>query len=556
MLSDTGFFCRNVLGMNTDRDPYTSVISQEGEGGIRASGPHQQATEFMDEQHADRPAGTPMTRDIQYRVLAMPRFTYKSSRALGLICRLILRHKNISIMSCMASKRDAEERVLKVREILETNPIIQELFGDPVGKPWKSDQFVTAWREDKTILSPTLFAASPQTGIAGHRPDFVLLDDVSNEKTCTDLQKAKVVRFIESAIATQGRTTKFLMICTPWYEGDGFSWAQKANWKMLAHLDAGVDIVRGEDGMPDLALPPGKTETRWPNLPIEFLRRQLHGGVTPEFFTSQFLLRTVNSVDPHFQATQFQPVAWHESFSRLSGYLLCDVAPSGSPSGDQNVLMYVGLDERFLYILDCEVGYWKQSEFCERYVNMLARWQGRVRHRGDVWEKGQCYYAYTESIKTLATQRHVRFEVLHADQRNSTSKSKEARILGLPVRFQTQRVRVCTTTVPRTWNTGTRVECLFDAEGETDVRTRMKIPAGEMVDQFVRFPGHPKKDIPDCLSLIDAMDEKANRRVCFFVPPEASTLPQEVMRTAEADEQFLKMGSAQRFFAKFSKRSR
>src|SRR5262245_61159762 len=201
MLSDTGFFCRAVLGMDTDEDP-TIFVSERGQGGIRSYGPHQVATEFMDEQHVELPPGIVLSKEMQYRVLAMPRFTYKSSRALGLCCRLILRFPNISIMSCMATKREAEERVLRVREILETNPIIRELFGDPKTEPWQRDHFVTAWRRNKTIFSPTLFAASPQVGIAGQRPDFVLLDDVTNDKTNTEVQQKKAIAFIESSIAT------------------------------------------------------------------------------------------------------------------------------------------------------------------------------------------------------------------------------------------------------------------------------------------------------------------------------------------------------------------
>jgi hypothetical protein len=249
----------------------------------------------------------------------------------------------------------------------------------------------------------------------------------------------------------------------------------------------------------------------------------------------------------------FQPVAWNDTFRQLSGFMLSDTAPAGSPSGDQNVLFYVGMDDRFLYLLDLEVGYWKQSEFCDRYVAMLARWQGRVRHQGDVWEKGHTFYSYVEQIRMLCAQRGVRFNLLHAVTRNATSQSKPARILGLPVRFQTNRVKVVDT-MPRFWNNGTEIKPLFIPEGSIDPISKMRLPEGELVDQFVRFPHHPKLDIPDCLTLVDAMDETNNRRVCFHVPPAAAMLPQEVQRTTEADEQFLRMGSYSRFVARFKGR--
>lgn len=558
MLNDTGFMCRNVLGMDTDHDPTTAVVSDEGQGGIRSYGPHQIATAFMDDQHVERCVGVdgrlaPLDRDVQYRVVCLPRFTYKSSRALGLIVRLLLRWPNISIMSCMATKTDAKSRVLKVREILETNPIITELFGDVSGSHWEQGSFITSLRTSKTTLSPSLWAASPDIGLAGHRPDFVLLDDVSNEKTSTDAMKAKVVRFLQSVIALQGRSTKFLMLCTPWYDGDGYSWTQKSKWNTLNNLDAGVDLVRDEAGMPFVKLPEGKTEARWPNLTVEFLQRYLDGGVTPEFFTAQFLLRSISSIDPHFKKAQFQPIAWNGTFGDLSGFQLVDVAPSGNPDGDQNVILYVGMDERFLYLLDGEVGYWKQAEFCERHVAMLARWQGRVRHQGEVWEKGQTYYGYTEEIARLCRQRGVRHHILKAVTRNATSQSKIARILGLPVRFQTYRVKVVDT-MPRTWNNGTEHKPFWVSDGEIDPITKMRLPEGELVDQFVRFPHHSKRDIPDCLSLVDAMDETNNRRVCFHVPPAATQVPQEQMSPTEADEPLLRLGSYSRFVARFRNR--
>ena len=150
MLTDTGFFCRNVLGMDTDRDPNGNPIGEPGEGGVRDSGPHKELCAFLDDD------------SNKNSVIWAPRASYKSSIVLGFILRKILAHPNISILMFMHETIMAKERCAKMRDILTSNPIIKHFFGDVKGPKWTADSFTTSLRTDGTLQSPTLWVASPQ----------------------------------------------------------------------------------------------------------------------------------------------------------------------------------------------------------------------------------------------------------------------------------------------------------------------------------------------------------------------------------------------------------
>lgn len=544
MLNDTGFFCRNVLGMDTDRDPTGEPVSARGEGGVRADGPHQETIAFMDDESA------------QYKVLWTPRFTYKSSKVTGYILRNILKYPDIAILLAMHTSEAASERVRVIRDILTENEIIKELFGDLKGPKWTEDGFVTSLRQDRTLLTPTLYSASPQKGTAGGRPDLIIFDDiVSEENSKTDLQLKRGRNFIESTLALRGQRTRYMTVATPWHEADANHWCIDAGWKKCVHLDIGCDVHVNDKGMVELS---GKA--RWPHLPIEFLRKYLKspdgtgGGMTFEFFMSQFKLQVVRGLRASFQRHHFQPVTWNDrEHSELTGYLLTDTAPSGSTEGDMNVLMYVGIDERHrVFILDVECGYWQMYEFADRYLNMLQRWQAKVNHRMELWEKGHNYYSYMQHIHVRGKERNIRV-LTHAENRNQGVAGKDQRIAATAVRFQAGEVFVMST-VPRLWNAGTEMRELWNPAGEVDPKTRFGMPSGDLVQQFIRFPMIQKKDLPDCFALVDTIDKNTQQRVCFHVKSSrhrqaASTERQPIRPSASKFH-----GSTSRFYGRIPRR--
>lgn len=538
MLTDTGFFCRSVLGMDTDRGDSGNAISEIGKGGIRDHGPHQEMIAFLDDEK------------MKYGVLMAPRRSYKSSAVEGLIMRKICAHPNISILLFMHEQDMAQERCVVIRDLLLSNPILAELYPDMRGAIWRKDRFVTGIRIDKTLQSPTLFVGSPQKVPTGGRADLVIFDDiVSDQNYQSELGRKKTVHCIEASFPIASPGCLFRDIGTPYHQGDAHHWVmEKPGWKKLVHLDVGFDIVKQQDGTMDV------TGTgRWPHLTADDMREKLRAGMSFQKFMRDYKLQVVSGFGQAFHRTHFQPRSWQDSHSDLTGYLLCDAAPSGDPKNDLNAIWYVGIDhDQRLFLLDLEVGYWQMYEFCDRYLNMVQRWGGKVNHRAEVWEKGQNSYAYIQHLYVESKRRGYKPKPIYA-QRHQGEPNKDTRIANLQVRFQSKQVFVMDT-MPRRWNNGTEHRLLWDPQGFVEFDSGAKFPGGDLVEWFVQFPNVLKKDVPDALALVDTLDRDTGKRVCFWTKPSRQRIPEALERKL-VQPGGRGVGSSSRFYAKLGRRS-
>lgn len=540
MLTDTGFFCRHVLGMDTDRDANGNATSEIGKGGVRDWGPHKELTTFLDDDSK------------KTSVILAPRYSYKSSIVQGFILRKILAHPNIAILLYMHDQEMAMERCQKMRDMLTDNPILQELFPNVKGPRWAQASFTTGLRTDKSIQQPTLTVASPQKSKTGGRFNIILFDDVVSETNyLTETGRKKSIHCMETSLNLRARGTRYIDVGTPYHPGDAHHWAMDAGWDRLTHLDVGCEVVTREDKTLDL-----EGDPTWPNLSTEFLRTYLRDGMSFPVFMSQFKLQVVSGFNQAFQRHQFQPIAYSQQLhGQMTGYLLCDVAPSGSDKGDFNALIYVGIDDRNrVHVMDVEVGHWKMYEFCDRYLNMLERWSAKMHHRCEVWEDSLSYHSYLQHLNMRGRERNVRVSTT-TQKRNQHERSKNERISLLQYRFQANEVFICDT-VSRTWSSGTEVRELWEPEGYKDTESEQWLPSGDLVEWFIRFPHHLKKDVPDCLSLVDAKDRVTNSPVCYYVRARSNEVPEHVRRkpASHHKRRRLSTGSATRFYDRYSTR--
>ena len=539
-LNDTGFFARNVLGMDTDRDKDGNANSGVGEGGVRDWGPHKQMVDFFDDDSKETTC------------LWAPRYSYKSSVVKAYITRMVLAHPNISILLLMHDYEEAEERSAQIRDSLLENETIVEMFGDLKGSVWQRKRWTTSMRSDKSTQQPTLTIASPKKAKAGGRFNLIIFDDIVPENAPeSEAIRKEGIRCVERSLNLKARGTLFKLIGTPYHTEDANHWVVNAGWDALIDLDVGCEVVKREDGTLGL-----EGETRWPNLPKPFLEWYLKKGMTYELFMSQFMLRVVSGLTQAFERTQFQPIPWRECEKRnLTGYLLNDKAPSGSDKGDFNVLMYVGIDQRQrVHILDLEIGHWKMYEFCENYLKMLDKWGSRVTHRCEIWEEDPSYHSYKQHLEITGRARGRKINVVN-QKRNQHEKSKRDRIAALALRFQALEVFI-SDTIPRLWNDGKDLIPLFEPEGYVEPKSDARVPGGDLVTWFVQFPGHPKKDVPDCLALVDAIDRETQTRVCYWVRPSSIGLAEAQQREPAKSAGARGRGSAQRFYDRCHNRSR
>lgn len=534
-LSDTGFFARRVLGMDTDRTGNNDSVVDVGKGGIRDYGPHAEMVRFLDDQSCRTGA------------LWAPRYSYKSSCVKAFLTRMVLAYPDISILLIMHDLSDAESRSAQIRDSLLENEIILEMFDgmDLEGPLWQAGRWTSALRTDKTIQQPTLSVASPKKPKTGGRFNLIVFDDlVSEQSYLTDLGRKEGIRCVEKSLNLRARDTRYVLVGTPYHPEDANHWVIDQGWKACTHLDVGCEIITKENGTLGL-----KGKGRWPNLPKSFLETYLEDGMTYELFMSQFKLKVVSGLTQAFQRTQFRAGSYRKEDCRdLTGYLLTDVAPSGSPKGDFNVLAYVGIDEReHVKVLDIELGFWKMHEFCMNYLRMLHRWSGQVNHRAEIWEDSPSFHSYHQYIHMRAREagQRVNFERV---KRNQTEKSKDGRIAGLALRFQALEVEFLDS-IPRQWNTGTELRDLWDPEGHLEDGEINALPSGDLVDWFLRFPYHTKKDVPDTLALVDATDRKTESRLCYWIRPSHKREPDSQKRQSfEKRRTKVTRGYGQRFY--------
>jgi hypothetical protein len=541
ILKDTGAFCRVVLAMDTDRDQKGEATSEIGKGGVRASGPHQEVITFLDDWNPERP----------FKNLMCPRFAYKSSMVEGLIVRCILAYPNISILLMMANKEDAQKRVSVIRDILEQNEEIRELFPD-IKCGGSKYSFTTNLRDNITLQSPTLRAGSPQNVPVGGRFNLIVFDDLADDvNTRTDEGLKKGIETVKASIFLRAMDAIVLNVATPRHDGDVSAWMmEQEGWARCTHLDVGFDLVQNSDGKLEWV---GENQI-WPHLTKRFLNSQITGGIDYSMLMAQYKLRVVAGLHSAFKRHNFQPFNWKEGeHSQLTGYLLTDVAHSSKKDSSLNVLMYVGINKRgHVFILDLQVGRWEMLEFCDRFHKMRAQWSGRVNHQSELLEQQTPSNPYFGMLRGMAKDRGVKLNLIPI-QRNAASKGKDMRIVQTQYRFQSREVFVNNELTGRTCVLANQVRVLWEPEGYIDKDSGAKLPDGELVMQFVRHPFHVLKDIPDTFALIEEMDRETGRLVCFWRRPSPqanleATIRPVVARTATGQ------GYTSRVYERFQRR--
>lgn len=507
-LRDTGVFAREVLGYNYDLDDGGRKIN-EGKGGIYPYGRHQQCVELLDD------------RDLQYKLVLLPRESRKSTLAQALICRRIQVNRNIRIFYAARTQRMLEEKLLAIRNQLE-NPRLVAIFGDQRGSLWEAHRFTVSGRTNRGLMNPTVQGFTFDSLPHGGRAELVILDDFvdeTNVATAEQLEKARRKwQNVQPLVAKGG---ELIFFNTVWDDDDLSAdleasplFAEPHGGKIVC--GAGVELCAADDGGIDLREAPGGIE--FPHLTVEYLRKKLHGmigkGGSPMQFCRQYLNQRSNSDLTSFHREDFREVPWGQEMERLTGYLLTDTATSEKKAGCFSVIAYVGIDEQdHIYLLDLRIGRWKQDEFVQHLFDTLDHWQHRVNHAGEVWERVQLAQVYMDTVVTQSRARKIRTNPILVS-RTARSGSKPDRILRLQPVMRNRRFWICDT-VPRTFDEVDGRKDLWNPTGYLDARTGSTMGSGELVDEFLRPSA--KKDIPDTIAMIleyDMSNSRMPRRYC------------------------------------------
>ena len=510
--SDFFYFARFVLGFNKSKIEYRELRSgkeikkqkiEEGpQWGISPLTPHKKIVDLL-------------TSGEQKIHVEAPRGTYKSTLLICWAAWHICRNPNVRIFYSMDTHKQAKKRVAKVRQFLENNPKIKELWPSIDVAPAGTGAFICSNRTDPTIVDPTMEAGGPDCDFTGSHFDIIILDDIVNFKNVRTADGlANSVEFFDmvqplldpggiiAAIGTRYHEQDL------WYEILNQSSEYGGEWHCLV-LDCGMQLFQTE-------------EKKWvlkgdPIFP--FLNEKVLNGILNSksqdgghrTFSSQYLNRCLSADEQLFFRDHFKYTQTRDWMKHINWYVLTDTAVTPKDKACFSVVALVGVDGmNHAYLAKMFVGHWKPSEFRDGLFDMLEWGQSEgYKVKSVVIEQNTANTVFETMFDEEALRRKMRVKYSKIP-RGQTDQSKDQRIMGLEARMQQGRFHVLDT-VDRYFRDLNRTRVLFDPYGYT--KEGAPLPGGELVDQFIKFPSSKWKDIPDALADLEAKN-KDGQRVC------------------------------------------
>lgn len=507
ILADTGAFARDMLGYNYDEIAGGQRINV-GTGGIRPYGKTQEIVQLLD------------AAGVRYKLIMVPRDCRKSTLGQALCCRRICENPNIRIFYVGRTDDIVRSKSIAIRaQMVRTE--VEDVFGPQKGDKWEEMEWTVASRTMPGLMNATFTAFSQDSLPTGGRCDLLVLDDFidhTNVSTPDQNRKSKerwklLVPFISSG-------SEVVIFCTLWADDDLNSDLRS---NRLFSPPTGGQIVCGagvrvvQDGLGGLDLEVVEEGLTFPHLTLEYLREKLHlMALAGDYrqFCRQYLNETANIGGTGFYRHDFQSLKWGDDMQQLSGYLLTDTAIGKSDDSCFSVLAYMGLDaQENLYLLDLEIGHWDPTQFRNRFFEMLERWQPRVNHCGECWEKVQLATAYRDAIEQDSRARKLKLHTIEMPRPAKSHKMDRIKRLQHPMR---NRKFWVVDTVPRTYVDSNGERSLWDPIGFFDPNSKKSLPSGELVDEIIRESS--KKDIPDTLAMILEWtnDKRGAKRFCTW----------------------------------------
>jgi hypothetical protein len=499
-LEDTGFLARQFLGYDFWRDEETGQETRPG--GLVDWGPHGEMIEFVDRT------------DIRFKMLMTSRGSLKTTLGISRVMREILGNPNTRGLIGMEVFDKATDTISTIKSHFDRNERIKDVFGEMKGDPWKADRFVVRGR-NKLIRGATVQGFGIEKVITGDHVDWIWLDDpVSWQQVRTPDGMHKAIQMLRQLFPILDPGGWFLITCTPYDLNDLSHHVRNELNEIFTtlQLDCGMYAVRRDDGSGGYTL---EGEPRFPHHSKSFLMQQLHLKGPPDF-NAQYALMCQNPADQIFFREQFKEAKFDSlEMGEMSAYVLTDTATTDKDYACYSVGAVVILDwDDTAFLADLIVGRWVPSEFRDRLVDLVDRWQRLVRIHGVVMENIGLNKLYRSAIEEEARRRGVTVNFIPIP-RGQAEQGKRQRIRGLTSRFASGRFKVLDT-VPRLFNDLGKEKLLWDPKGHR-TKDGEQQPAGELVNQFLNFRMSGATgsmiDIADALADLEQCDHSGIRYV-------------------------------------------
>ena len=519
---DFFFFAREVLGYTRSKLEWKEVVdgrqmkmSETRSGdlyGISRETPHKRIVDLL------------LSRQSNHKHIEAPRGSYKSTILRVFVLWLLIKNPNLRVSYLMWTKRQAKKFVNDIRKHLKPTSKLVRLWPHMTIESTDDDgSFYIQGRTDPEITDPSVEPGGAECDFTGSHYDLILMDDpvnFQNARSSDGIEKVRALFDFAMPLLDPGGL--FIGCGTRYTDAD--LWGDILRDEQLGAggefeclvLGCGMELIKREDHTWDL-----EGEPIFPHLDERFLRTKLHSSEGGHYtFSTQYINKCLAADEQVFFREQFQPMRWKPWIETLPFYLLTDAAYSQKEKACYSVLAMVALDSvDNAYLAELQVGRWQPPEFCERLCLLWERWaMGRHARRdiSPVAVRRVCMETDTAStvLKSQLDQKKLEMQLrfrVEPVRRGRTDPAKEQRILGSSGRFDRGGFYVLDTVAMHFYN-GMKDVLLWDPDGHRldDGRT---LPAGELVDQFIRFPRGRFVDIPDALADLDARDQ-TDRRIC------------------------------------------
>ena len=501
---DFFFFAREILGhkssaveaIDEDGNPIPELKGDEY--GISPHTPHARMLQLL--------AG-PGRRVM----LQAPRGSYKSSMAVAWILWEVIRNPNLRVLYSMATFDQARKKLRAIRNQITRNENIQAIWGNIKGEPWADEVFSISGRTKHGLADPTFTAGAVDGNLTGAHFDIIILDDIVTHQNVSAVGLRATKSYFQMVEPLLDPGGKLVVIGTRYSDADLYGDIEREMGRVFTEenilkVDCGFEIVEDDKGLKKL-----EGEPKFPHLTKMVLEQKL-GTMGTVDFCSQYLNRCLPDELQLFTRRHFKVTSWQDWMGKLRGYILTDTAVSEADSACYSVIAFILLDSiETAYLCDLRVGKWPPNKFVEELFDVHDRWSGKVEIHKCLMERNALNKTFLATIREELLKRQIRLHLTEIPRGNGDL-SKAQRIQSLQGRFERGAFWVVDGCIPTTFSDGKKVHQLWDPAGYRDAQG-VRWPAGELVDQFIRFPVARYNDIPDCIADIDAVD-KAWRRYC------------------------------------------
>lgn len=498
-LGNTIYMGRNILQFDYRKDEITSEEIRGPECGISSLGPHKVMAAFIE---------NPLTK---LKMLQAPRGSLKSTLLEAWLIKEVIRNPNLRVLYGSETYSKALMFIGSIKERFEQNHILKGLFGDlegPAGK-WSAEKFTIKGRT-RTMREHTFQAFGPDKAVTGGHYDIIILDDLVswiNIATITSMEKVERAFRMVMPLLDPGGT--LIVVGTRYHEEDLYGIIENEMGEKFDTLilECGFEVEEDENKQPYLVGSP-----KFVHLTKDFLEGKLVTMGMKDWI-SQYINRITTGASQHFRRDMFHTATWRPWMEDLAGYIVTDTATSQQEEGCYSVIGLIGLDSfRFMYLCDLRVGHFKPADFCEELFDVLEQWNNKIVVRKILFENGALQDVFLPLIKSMGRERGISIsQKVHGLKRGSGEPGKVRRIQRLSGPLQHGKLIVLDTVAPTFYDLG-KNKVLFQMDAHVGPNGE-KLPGGELVNEFIQFPLTKKKDIPDAMADIEAVDN-LGRYIC------------------------------------------